>query len=71
MSSFNYPSSNWANYKVKLKMSHQGFIIECTEDKYITDAADEEGMDLPYPCYVGACGTYLSNIESDLFDEND
>ncbi|KAL2631150.1 hypothetical protein R1flu_015836 [Riccia fluitans] len=45
-------------YKITL-ISTKGeeVVIECADDTYILDAAEDAGVDLPYSCRAGACCT--------------
>ncbi|KAJ9511438.1 hypothetical protein QJQ45_029901, partial [Haematococcus lacustris] len=46
-------------------------VIECPDDVYILDAAEQAGLDLPNTCRGGICGACVARVASGQVDQTD
>ena len=60
------------SYKVKLINKNKGIedVVEVNADEYILDAADRQGVDLPYSCRAGVCISCAARLVEGTIDHD-
>jgi len=62
-----------AIFKVTLISEENGIdtTIDCSEESFVLDAAEEQGIELPYSCRAGACSTCAGKVEQGDIDQSE
>ena len=60
-------------YKVRLLNEAQNLdvTIECADDKFVLEAAEDNNIELPYSCRAGSCSTCLGKVTKGTIDQPD
>ncbi len=60
-------------YKVRLlsEANNLDVTIECADDKFILEAAEDNNIELPYSCRAGSCSTCLGKVKSGKVEQPD
>ena len=60
-------------YKVSLLSEEYNIdqTIDCDDNMFVLDAAEEQGIELPYSCRAGACSTCAGKVTEGEIDQSE
>lgn len=60
-----------SEYKVEIAVDGETYTLCVTEEEYILDAAESEGLDLPYSCRNGSCTSCVGRVVEGEVDQSE
>jgi len=60
-----------ADFKVTILADGKETDFKCPDDQYSLEAAEENGIDMPYSCRAGACSTCAGKVMTGSIDQSD
>ena len=62
-----------ASFKIRFVNENEGIdsTVECPDNKYILDQAEDSGLELPFSCRSGACSTCCVKIKEGTLDQSE
>jgi ferredoxin len=58
-------------YQITIEINGDIQVFECPDDEYILEAADRNGVPLPFSCRAGACSSCVGRIHQGTVDQRD
>ena len=58
-------------FSITLKTTNGDETISCEDDQYVLDAAEEQGVDIPYSCRAGACSSCAGKVIEGTLDQSE
>lgn len=59
------------SFKITLDTPDGKKVMMCDDDEFILDAAENQGLDLPYSCRLGTCSTCIGKLIKGNIDQED
>lgn len=58
-------------HQVEIEVDGETYSLSVGEDEYVLDAAESEGLDLPYSCRTGSCTSCVARVVEGEVDQSE